>query len=199
MHDKVEIPDCDVLIHTGDFCIRGKAEDAQEFVDWFASIPIPEKIFIAGNHDRVMETHPHLVKIPVGNGVTYLEDRGVTIMGYKFWGSPVSPAFNNWAFNRTRGPQIKEHWDRIPEGTDVLITHGPPLGILDFVAWDNKGVGCKDLLFAVTKIRPSLHCFSHVHGGYGLRAEGTTLFANGSFVNEDYNPINKPHVVELDV
>ena len=38
------------------------------------------------------------------------------------------PEFCNWAFNLDRGEKCLEKWDLIPEGIDILITHGPPIG-----------------------------------------------------------------------
>ena len=44
-------------------------------------------------------------------------------------GGPWQPAYNHWAFNLPRGPALAEKWALIPPGLDVLITHGPPLGL----------------------------------------------------------------------
>jgi hypothetical protein len=42
-------------------------------------------------------------------------------------------------------------WDKIPADTDVLITHGPPYGILD-LTYDDEKVGCEELMKVILKI-----------------------------------------------
>jgi len=38
------------------------------------------------------------------------------------------PEFHGWAFNLPTGAALREKWNLIPDGIDVLITHGPPTG-----------------------------------------------------------------------
>jgi len=61
----------------------------------------------------------------------------------------------------------RKHWARIPEGWDILITHGPPFGILDAVPGSNGHEGCPEHLEAVIEARPRLHVFGRVHAAYG--------------------------------
>lgn len=49
---------------------------------------------------------------------------------------------------------------------DLMLTHGPPFGILDAVA-ANENVGCEHLFKAVQRCRPRVHCFGHIHEGWG--------------------------------
>jgi Icc-related predicted phosphoesterase len=49
----------------------------------------------------------------------------------------------------------------------------------------------------VSKIKPQVHVFGHIHGGYGGDHDGTTYFVNASLLNEAYQVANKPIVVEL--
>lgn len=122
-------------------------------------------------------------------------------MGLKFWGSPIQPWFHDWAFNRWRGSltegSIKKHWDMIPDDTDVLITHGPPKGFGDRPFGREKPVGCDDLLAAVLRIKPKLHVFGHIHGGYGFDVFNGTIFLNASSVDEAYKPVNSPVVFDI--
>jgi hypothetical protein len=97
-------------------------------------------VVCAGNHDRYFQNSPHDARFLFTNA-TYLENTGVTIDNVTFWGSPYTPEFLNWAFMYTRGSGAK-YWDQIPDGLDVLITHGPPFGILDQVAPDGEHLGC---------------------------------------------------------
>jgi len=90
----------------------------------------------------------------------------VIIEGVKFYGSPWQPRFFDWAFNLDRGEEIKKKWDLIPMDTDVLITHGPPYGILD-LTHEGEKVGCEELMKAVLRVQPKIHIFGHIHEAYG--------------------------------
>jgi hypothetical protein len=54
------------------------------------------------------------------------------------------------------------------QNADVVITHGPPKGILDMTSSKQRG-GCQDLFAAVARARPLLHCFGHIHEGWGAK------------------------------
>lgn len=171
-HEQLKLPDGDVLIHAGDFSMRGHVAETEAFLSWFAAQPHPHKIFIAGNHDFIFEKRRKKARAMVPDSVIYLEDEGVTLEGVKFWGSPITPTFFDWAFNR--GPWvIGRHWDLIPDDTDVLITHGPPLGTLDRVLPGGEHVGCPKLKEALDlRLRPKLHVFGHIHESHGQVVEG---------------------------
>jgi Icc-related predicted phosphoesterase len=195
-HRQFDIPDGDILIHAGDIMTSGyDGSEVRDFNKWLGSLPHPYKIVIAGNHDWLFETHRSTRNL-ITNAL-YLEDSGIEMCGLQFWGSPVQPEFMNWAFNRRRGEDIQKHWDLIPENTDVLITHGPPAGFQDWTRQGNESLGCRNLRKTVEKIKPKLHVFGHIHGGYGADHDGTTYFVNASLLDEAYRPVNKPIVVEL--
>jgi Icc-related predicted phosphoesterase len=88
------------------------------------------------------------------------------IHSFKVYGSPWQPEFCDWAFNVNRGPEIKRYWDKIPVDTDILITHGPPLGFGDLTS-DGFHCGCSDLLDRVLAHPPRVHIFGHIHEAYG--------------------------------
>jgi Icc-related predicted phosphoesterase len=139
-----------------------------------------EYVFIAGNHDFFFEEAPlSEINALIPNNVIYLNDSGVHIEGIKIWGSPVQPRFYDWAFNRDRGEHIKKHWDLIPKGTDILITHGPAYGILD-LTMDMRQVGCEELRKKVEEIKPKYHVFGHIHESHGIKTEEGTVFINAS-------------------
>lgn len=128
-HRSVSIPECDLVIFAGDLMTSGyKHFEVKDFGQWFSDLPAKHKILIAGNHDRLFETDKNYCLSKFSSEVTYLEDFYTVIDGLKIWGSPYTPFFYNWAFNRHRGEAIKHHWDLIPHDTDVLVTHGPPYG-----------------------------------------------------------------------
>lgn len=172
--------------------------EAIRFNDWLGGQPHRHKVVIAGNHDRLFEDYPLPARARLTNAI-YLEDSGVEVAGLKFWGSPVQPPFMDWAFNVPRGAAIRRHWDRIPAGTDVLMTHGPPYGILDLCRPRGNREGCEELAEVVGKLAPRLHVFGHIHEGYGrvLGVNGCE-FVNASVLDERYRLVNAPWMVDLE-
>ncbi len=200
LHDQVKIEPCDVLIHCGDCTNDAGQASLRNFLQWLERQPAQNKLLIAGNHDWAFEKWPDLARAmvkEVAPSVTYLQDSCVSIYGVNFWGSPVSPTFFKWAFNRDRGSEIKRHWDMISEGTNVLITHGPPKGILDYNIYDKFHCGCEDLMNKVAELGANLHCFGHIHQGYGKVTINGTTFMNASCVNEKYLVVNAPQHYDI--
>lgn len=191
--NKIDVPDGDVLIHAGDGLSSGRYSELQIFQDWFLAFPHKHKIFVPGNHDWCFQTM--FTAAAMGFPIV-LCDSGIEIEGLKFWGSPWQPEFYNWAFNLPRGQALKAKWDLIPNDTDVLITHGPPHGILDRTD-RGEHVGCEDLTEALVRVRPKLHVFGHIHHGAGQFDSGSTIFVNASICDERYNPVNPPIAVDL--
>lgn len=131
----------------------------------------------------------------IPNGIHYLNDSMVEIDGIKIWGSPITPYFYGWAYNRNRGEEIKKHWDLIPDDINILVTHGPAYGIIDHSI--EGSVGCKDLLEKIEKITPQIHIFGHIHQhGKTIRKfqNKDVKFFNSAVVNGKYEVIKKPHV-----
>lgn len=196
-HLDVDVPEGDILIHAGDVSSRGYEHEIKSFLNWFSNQPHKYKIFIAGNHDFFFERESDIViKNIIPDNVIYLNDSGIEIKGINFWGSPIQPEFYNWAFNRARGEDIKKHWDLIPKDTDILITHGPPEGVLDKTI-RGESVGCSDLLHAVNIINPKIHVFGHIHEDYGIIKNNETTFINASVLNERYSYTNKPIIISI--
>lgn len=185
------------MIHAGDISRLGKEAEVIDFIDWFAGQDFTHKIFIAGNHDFYFEraAASEIEKL-IPASVIYLNDSGVTINGINIWGSPITPWFLNWAFNRHRGSAIRQHWNLIPGDTNILVTHGPVQNILDKTV-DGIHAGCSDLLNTVNTIKPSVHIGGHIHEAYGTERHNNTLFINASVLNEEYIMLNEPLVFEL--
>lgn len=194
-HRQIDIPDGDILIHAGDFSSEGQLEEIIQFNHWLGSLPHTHKIIIAGNHDLLFEAQPKLAQSLISNAI-YLEDSGVNIEGLKIWGSPITPFFCNWAFNRQRGEEIAQHWRLIPKDIDILITHGPPAGILD-LNFQGEAVGCEVLGKVVNQIQPRVHLFGHIHEAYGEQKSASTHFVNASIMNLAYLPVHYPIVLEV--
>ena len=203
-----DLPGGDLLIHAGDFMNSGYDKtDATEFFEWFDKINnYDDKIFIAGNHDRWMQNEPEEAQgILTGyKTIDYLQDEQITLYfdgpngdwpedNVRIYGSPWQPEFHSWAFNLPRnGEEIKAKWDAIPTNTDILITHGPPFGYQDIPGGQSIRVGCEMLRYRVDEIKPKIHVFGHIHGGYGHYYNGHTHFFNASVLNERYNYTNLP-------
>ena len=120
----------------------------------------------------------------------YLCDEGITCEGLYIYGSPWQPYFYNWAFNLSRGAACLNKWREIPEHTDVLLTHGPPLGHGDLCS-SGVRAGCVDLLLEIqNRIHPKLHVFGHIHEGAGISTDGKTVFLNAASCDLSYKPSN---------
>jgi len=199
-----QVPDGDVLIHCGDISNRGAHYDIEDFLEWFSAFPHKHKIFIGGNHDFGLQyRRPDVQKMLVdySDRITYLDNDETVIDGVKFWGSPWTPEFYKWAFMYKRGEEAAEIWKQIPNDTNVLITHGPPMTntFLDFTVYDSINVGCEELAKRIEEL-PNLkvHCFGHIHEGYGMvEHEKGFMMINASTCTLRYQPTNKP--VEIDI
>lgn len=199
-HAQVKVPDGDVLIHAGDFTMRGRGPEIAEFNRWLGTLPHPHKIVIAGNHDLMFESDLLHARALLTNAV-YLQDASHTIDDVKFYGSPWTPQFGNWAFMRERA-QLEPVWSNIPADTDVLITHGPPHGVRDkcpnmFNPRNLVSVGCEALAARVAEVRPRVHVFGHIHEGYGVVRDDDTTSINAAICTARYQPTNTPVCIKL--
>jgi len=175
-HAQLELPDGDVLIHAGDMTGRGTPRELEQVADWLRAQPHRHKVVIAGNHDFALQRQPAEARA-LFHGLHFLEDSEVTVEGLRIWGSPWQPWFHDWAFNLRRGPEIDAKWQLIPEGVEVLVTHGPPHGYGDIV-YRGERVGCEDLTRQLDRVRPRLHLFGHIHEDKGEWQRGPTRIVN---------------------
>ncbi|XP_049746741.1 metallophosphoesterase MPPED2 isoform X3 [Elephas maximus indicus] len=155
----------------------------------------------------------------------YLQDSEVTVKGFRIYGAPWgcvpvcvtqknlgegdhanpshrlnlrTPWFNGWGFNLPRGQSLLDKWNLIPEGIDILMTHGPPLGFRDWVPKELQRVGCVELLNTVQRrVRPKLHVFGGIHEGYGIMTDGYTTYINASTCTVSFQPTNPPIIFDL--
>lgn len=176
-HDDLTIPDGDLFIHAGDMCRRGTTDELARTAEWIRSLPHATKIVVAGNHDWPFVRDAQRARELLGPDVIYLEDSGVTLGSWSFWGSPWQPTYAAWAFNLERGPDLAAKWALMPQNVDVLITHGPPSGIGDHGSVPGRG-GCADLRARVQVVRPKLHLFGHIHQAGGLWEHDGVVSAN---------------------
>lgn len=204
MHRDIIVPEGDLLIVAGDITGRDSLEEIYDFNDWLYELPFNYKTVVGGNHDGCIEKAGcELSSIYLSDAI-YLENNFCTIehkgKKYKIWGSPFTPRFLDWHFMEDRGEKISKIWQQIPEDTDILVTHGPAWGILDEVrpAWKRGHLGCEELAKRIKELKNlKYHIFGHIHDGYGNKKEGKTTFVNCSICTEDYEPINKPTVIDI--
>ena len=182
LHDRLAIPECDVLIHAGDATTVGSKKELNEFFEWFGVQKAHYKLYAPGNHDKEMEVSNYQVP----SNIICLNDSSLLIEGVKFYGSPWTPAYGEgWAYNILRG-ELKAYWDLIPSDVQVLITHGPPLSILD------KDKGCQELQARVNELkRLQAHIFGHIHEGAGEVTLKGVKFVNASmsYLGYDREPV----------
>lgn len=217
MRHGFDIPDGDILIHSGDATFRGDRHEVIEFAAWFRNQPHKHKVFVAGNHELSFEDIPKqaqqwLQSYDVDNGggyitaheadekIIYLQDSSVEItegdQTVKIYGAPWQPYFGGWAFNlHTYTGELKQKWSLIPDDTDILVTHGPPYKLRD-TNTRGQHCGCRDLRQAIERIKPALHVCGHIHEGYGTEDFRDTVIANASVCNHKYKAVNKPLTFE---
>lgn len=198
-HELTDVPNGDIIIHSGDISSLGRVSEVIRFLDWFGKLPHQYKIFCAGNHDFLFQNQPMYANALVkeyGN-IIYLENSSVTIDNIKIYGSPITPTFYSWAFMSDRGKDIKKYWDAIPDDTDILITHGPPYGILDKTKMTEDHVGCEELLKKVEEVKPLIHVFGHIHSASGIHKTEHTTFINASVLNDQYHIKYQPTIITI--
>lgn len=185
-HEGIKLPGGDILICAGDISFRGTIKEVMPFLEWFAAQKYQHLILIAGNHDWLFEqAHAIVEEECKRKHITLLNDSGTEIEGIKVYGSPVTPEFHAWAFNRERGEKIKKHWDAIPTDTELLITHGPPHKILDRT-YHGEVVGCADLANKIEQTSVKLHVFGHIHEAAGHKYFNSRTYVNASSVDGRY-------------
>jgi Icc-related predicted phosphoesterase len=216
-HKNLKLPSGDILIHSGDFTHKGRKKEVIEFNKFLKEQNFKYKVVIAGNHeltfdeeryDKLMSTFGMTGEIKPNEAkelltdCIYLENSGIELYGYKFWGSPMTPEFYTWAFMKTR-EEIDKYWKMIPDDTDILITHGPPMGVLDKTI-NGEHVGCERLLYhVVERVKPLYHIYGHIHESNGLFSfevdKGRYInFINASTCNYSYKPENDIHTFYLE-
>ncbi|KAK2047221.1 calcineurin-like phosphoesterase [Colletotrichum somersetense] len=186
----------DVAIHCGDLTESSTMAEYKTTLRLLRKIDAPLKLFIAGNHDLSLDPPSlrrkieeaervnkevfdsrsvdqelldirRLIDEAKAEQIVFLEEGNHEFVlgngaNLKVYASPYTPSTEGWAFG------YSTHDFNIDKGTDVVITHGPPRGVFD-IAGDGKRIGCPQLFRAVARSQPKIHCFGHVHRGWGAR------------------------------
>lgn len=197
MFPNEKFKDVDVVVHSGDCSnwrdVGRNSVEVKDFIEWYKNVPVKHKIFVAGNHDTSIERRLITSEDFTEAGIIYLENAETIIDGVKFWGSPHTPTFGDWAFMKAR-EKINKVWDTIPADTDILIVHGPPKGIRDlsFNEFNELEMcGCGALFKKCKRIRNlKAVCFGHIHNMDGVDTNqgvsvydfSDTIFSNAACV-----------------
>ncbi len=186
MHNRLHtLPEADVLIHSGDFTMTGSEAEALDFLNWLCDQPYRHKIFICGNHDECL----YGANISgLDTNVHYLCNSGIEIDGVKFYGVPM------FLSDCVTDRQTK-NYAGIPLDTNVLITHSPAYGILDFD--DGINYGSEELLARLQELHLRAHLFGHIHARHGVTEQNGIIYSNGAIMNSDYTTLNAPFVVKI--
>lgn len=197
---QVKVPDGDVLVHAGDLAWMGTVGEVQGALDWLLSLPHKRKILVPGNHDRLFQDCPSLAR-SMTQDITVLIDESTKIDGKLFYGSPWTPEFMNWSFMLS-GDQLQRRWECMPShGIDVLVTHGPPFGVLDGVPeseYVTRRRGDHALGDRIDRVKPLVHIFGHIHPGHGSVENPSTRFYNVAICDDAYRPVHEPTIIDLE-
>lgn len=211
----------DLLIVGGDLTARDTLEQHSDFLEWLCQQNYQEKVLIPGNHDNFLKENPNFYS---KTNIHYLVDSGINFIKWnlKVWGSPWTPWFHGVnprckAYMK-KDKELAKYWEKIPQDTDILITHGPPFGMLDKTT-DGIYAGSKTLADKLLELELKFHIFGHIHEANGQchqayeeysaacpdgACDGTTipwghLSINCSYVNADYEPVNKPVRIDYEL
>lgn len=222
-HKKVSLPECDIAIFAGDATSVGHKHEVESFLNWYTKqTQCKHKVFIAGNHDKSFdskffhsfedhdlfeENHDKgkpgwlLDMLDKHNTIHYLENSSVILEGIKIWGSPITPSFYRqyWAFNADRNEEIQAYWDMIPTDANIIVTHGPVHGKLDYIPERSEYVGCVDLKAKIEEISPMMFVCGHIHSGRGVYNTDKTLYVNASILDNSYEKQGDPMVFNINV
>lgn len=199
--NKLIIPPCDVLISCGDYSFHGEKNMIKDFHSWLDEQEANYIISVQGNHEVFVEKHfeeAKAIAIDACPRINFIEEGLVEIEGIKIWCSAITPHFHNWAYNRWPGENIEAHWRRIPDDIDILVTHGPPHGILDKTPRGNNA-GCPSLLKRILELpKCKYHFFGHIHNDYGYKYFEGKQFYNTSICGETYMADNNPTIIDYE-
>ena len=175
-HQIKDLPAADFIVHSGDISHHGTEEEVLDFLNWFIELNYSHKIFVTGNHDLCLWDAEGIEELP--DNIHFLQDKGVEIDGVKFFGI---------AYNHSE--------ELIPIGTDIVITHEPPVMILDKSAgthWGNASLRNR-----ILEIKPRYHLFGHAHDGYGINKQDGIVFSNAALLDDMNRLVRKPKMFKL--
>ena len=195
------IPPCDVFVHAGDITGCGSLQETAAFAaklrERMQSPDGPEyAVIVPGNHDACFELLPEPTLTLFGPRVHVLLNESIVLNGIRFFGSPWTPPFMRWPFMADE-QRLTALYEVMPGEVDVLVTHGPPLGILD-PGWRTAHAGSTALAEAVRVRRIQHHVFGHLHAGGGCMVQQErTVFSNVAACDDAYQLVNPCRVFDV--
>ena len=188
-----------------------------KFVPWTDKLPFKKVILIFGNHDFFAEeigpkhfnSGSELTRMLLPGSIKgehkieILCDNSYKYGGFTFYGTSWCPDLVNWAFYKD-SDGLKKMFDKIPQGTDVLLTHCPPrlgnAGVVLQNGWNFlNNYGCQELAEALIGKNVKYHFYGHVHSGdHHLENVNGTMMANVSMLDENYKMNYPPLNIELE-
>lgn len=223
LHDELDLPVGDVLIHCGDYSYSGQDNEVTSFLTWMQEQTKKYRLVIGGHGNHELgpyedREHFNELKTVFAPDVIWPHMRIFTdpVTSLNFFFSPYVTTINGrWAFEASSS-EYQEIVKRIPDYVDILISHGPPFNILDTfvrhsIDWDSQQndyahtsrefkIGSKVLAERIKEIEPKLVYFGHCHenGGQTVEIDGT-IYVNGAVLNENYEIANEPVIVNLEL
>lgn len=197
-HDSLDVPNSTYICFCGDYQ-KGRMgyEPAKyeglRFLNWYAALPNQHKIMTVGNHDDWFFYQPE-------EFIAACNERNIhlCVAGWGFASFLVGKLiFAGTQHGYTHAKALIPHRPELPysDSYDVLLTHCPPYGILDFEPRKLENCGNtewrKQMNCAV--FRPKLHLFGHIHDQYGK----TGRFANVALCDNNGKLKQQPLVIDV--
>lgn len=177
-HNKIIMPESDMIIHSGDFTSRGYSGEVESFLKWYEKQKAPHKILVMGNHEVELSKKPfqEIQQMVEDKGIILLHNSHITIAGLKIYGSPFSNEFGRgWAYNANE-KLLAQMYNHIDPDVDIIVTHGPAKGKLDLCPGGN--VGSQSLKFWIDSVpwKLKLHVTGHIHESRGVGWDKTNTY-----------------------
>jgi hypothetical protein len=178
---------------------------ATKFLSWAKSLSYEKIIFIAGNHDFLLQKTDCILDLIDPDydcdKLVYLQDEPYSYRGIKFYGTPWVQELDKWAFYAPNN-DLKIKFNEIPDDTDILITHEPPkignCGVI-LQSRHKKDCGSVELAEAISN-KPNIKysVFGHIHSGEhrGTKNEHNTVMYNVSLKDENYVILYEPLIID---
>lgn len=188
-------PDSLLVLLGGDICPDLTGAEAQaEWMDrrlrhWLRQLPCP-CVAVPGNHDKAIWKGIHPRDL---DWTLLLEPRLAHVAASDIWGMPYVLDGTDGGFATEE--KIEEHLRGMPERCDILLSHNPPLGILDHPS-NAHHIGSLALRVAIWKKKPRLSVFGHIHEARGHKKVGDTYCVNatlGASCNNSGHPTSHPY------
>lgn len=199
-HNMLQIPSADIAIHAGDACIKGNYTEVRSFLEWYVKQPFKYKIYVPGNHDAKMYTHPELQSLAREYGIYVLFNDLIEIEGISIYGNATTfPSEDRIDAESDLWDNKDTVWNNMPHNCDIVVTHIPPKNILD-EADRGAHIGCSYLRDEVSIKKPKIHIFGHCHEKRNhVLYNGVTRFMNVACKDAGYNTVGLTGVeVKLD-